>query len=186
MQAIGRQPQRAPDGAPLHYECHRPEQTTLCRLLQQHATSFISHTEATLGRSCPASSRMSDAFLECCVLAHGFLRLRCGECGHNKLLAFSASGEAFVLHAARAGCQRRQRIWWTTLSRMCRCGSGSCPCPSRCTSCCTGVTSSDCAVGSRTYKESAVMADRRDGVPGPPGCYVRLVPCGTVGSHPPR
>ena len=29
MQAIGRQPQRAPDGAPVHYECHRPEQTTL-------------------------------------------------------------------------------------------------------------------------------------------------------------
>ncbi len=26
MQAIGRQPQRAPDGAPVHYERHRPEQ----------------------------------------------------------------------------------------------------------------------------------------------------------------
>ena len=31
MQAIGRQPQRAPDGAPVHYERHRPEQTTLYR-----------------------------------------------------------------------------------------------------------------------------------------------------------
>ncbi|WP_425451154.1 transposase zinc-binding domain-containing protein [Pseudomonas luteola] len=30
-----------------------------------------------------------DAFLECGILAHGFLRLRCGECGHDKLLAFS-------------------------------------------------------------------------------------------------
>ncbi len=28
-----------------------------------------------------------DAFLECGILAHGFLRLRCGECGHDKLLA---------------------------------------------------------------------------------------------------
>jgi Transposase zinc-binding domain len=27
--------------------------------------------------------------LECGSLAHGFLRLRCGECGHDKLLAFS-------------------------------------------------------------------------------------------------
>jgi hypothetical protein len=37
VQAIGRQPQRAPDGAPVHYERHRPEQTTLDRLVQQHA-----------------------------------------------------------------------------------------------------------------------------------------------------
>lgn len=37
MQAAGRPPQRAPDGAPLHYERHRPEQTTLYCLVQQHA-----------------------------------------------------------------------------------------------------------------------------------------------------
>ena len=29
MQAIGRQPQRSPDGAPVHYERHRLEQTTI-------------------------------------------------------------------------------------------------------------------------------------------------------------
>jgi Transposase zinc-binding domain len=31
-----------------------------------------------------------DAFLECGILAHGFLRLRCGDCAHDKLVAFSA------------------------------------------------------------------------------------------------
>jgi len=40
VQAIGRRPQRAPDGAPLHYERHRPEQTTLYRLMQQLAATF--------------------------------------------------------------------------------------------------------------------------------------------------
>jgi hypothetical protein len=30
-----------------------------------------------------------DAFLECGILTHGFLWLRCGERGHDKLLAFS-------------------------------------------------------------------------------------------------
>lgn len=39
VQAIGRQPQRAPDGAPVR-ECHRPEQTTLHRLAQQHAAAM--------------------------------------------------------------------------------------------------------------------------------------------------
>ncbi len=53
MQATGRQPQRAPDGAPLHYERHRPEQTTLYRLVQQHAASFIAHTEASTGAALP-------------------------------------------------------------------------------------------------------------------------------------
>ncbi|MCC7100947.1 MAG: transposase [Rubrivivax sp.] len=90
MQAIGRQPQRAPDGAPLHYERHRPEQTTLYRLVQQHAASFIAHTEASTAAELPRFIKDEfDAFLECGILAHGFLWLRCGECGHDKLLANS-------------------------------------------------------------------------------------------------
>ena len=36
-----------------------------------------------------------DAFLECGVLARGFLRLRCGECGHDKLVAFSCKRRGF-------------------------------------------------------------------------------------------
>ncbi len=96
MQAIGRQPQRAPDGAPVHYERHRPEQSTLYRLVQQHAASFIAHTEASTGAELPRLVKdESDAFLECGILAHGFLRLRCGECGHDKLLAFSGKRRGF-------------------------------------------------------------------------------------------
>jgi Transposase zinc-binding domain len=30
-----------------------------------------------------------DAFLACGILAHGFLRLRCTDCAHGKLVAFS-------------------------------------------------------------------------------------------------
>jgi Transposase zinc-binding domain len=36
-----------------------------------------------------------NAFLECGILAHGFLRLRCGECGHDKLLAFGCKRRGF-------------------------------------------------------------------------------------------
>lgn len=112
MQAIGRQPQRAPDGVPLHYERHRPESMTLYRLAQQHAASFIAHTEASTGSELPRFIKDEfDAFLECGILAHGFLRLRCGECGHDKLLAFSLPSVAgSARHAARGGCRRRQRI----------------------------------------------------------------------------
>ncbi len=79
----------AANGA-LRYERHRPEQTTLYRLVQQHAASFIAHTEASTGSELPRFIKDEfDAFLECGILAHGFLRLRCGECGHDRLLAFS-------------------------------------------------------------------------------------------------
>jgi ribosomal protein S27E len=32
-----------------------------------------------------------EAFLERGILAHGFLRLRCAECAHEKLVAFSCN-----------------------------------------------------------------------------------------------
>ena len=96
MQAIGRQPQRAPDGAPAHYERHRLEQTTLYRLVQQHAATFFAQAEAKAGADLPQFVKDAfDAFLECGILAHGFLRLRCGDCGHDKLVAFSCKRRGF-------------------------------------------------------------------------------------------
>jgi CheY-like chemotaxis protein len=49
VQATVQQPRRAPDGAPVHYERHRPEQTTLYRLVQQHAATFFAEAEAAAG-----------------------------------------------------------------------------------------------------------------------------------------
>ena len=96
MQATGRQPQRAPDGAPVHYERHRPEQTTLYRLVQQHAATFFAQGEDAAGAVLPQFVEDEfDAFLECGILAHAFLRLHCGDCGHDKLVAFSCKRRGF-------------------------------------------------------------------------------------------
>jgi hypothetical protein len=77
------------DVAPVHYARHRPEQTTLYRLVQQHAATF-SPAEDAAGADLPQFVKDEfDAFLERGILAHGFLRLRCGDCGHDKLVAFS-------------------------------------------------------------------------------------------------
>jgi hypothetical protein len=96
VQAIGRQPQRAPDGASVHYERRRPEQTTLYRLVQQHAATFFAQAEDAAGADLPQFVKDEfDAFLECGILAHGFLRLRCGDCGHDKLVAFSCKRRGF-------------------------------------------------------------------------------------------
>ena len=88
-----RQAERAADGVAVHYERHRPEQTTLYRLVQQHAASFIAHTEASTGAELPRFIKDEfDAFLECGILAHGFARARCADCGHDFLIAYSCKG----------------------------------------------------------------------------------------------
>ena len=96
MQASGRQPQRAPDGARVQCERHRPEQTALYRLVQQHAATFIAQAKDATGADLPQFVKEEfNAFLECGILAHGFLRLRCGDCGHDKLVAFSCKRRGF-------------------------------------------------------------------------------------------
>ena len=42
-----------------------------------------------------------DAFLECGILAHGFLRVRCADCGHDEILAFSCKRRGFSYCGAR-------------------------------------------------------------------------------------
>ena len=77
------------------------EQTTLYCLVQQHAaTTFFAQAEDAAGADLPQF--VKHEFLECGILAHGFLKLRCGECGHDQLLAFSCERRGFChSHGAR-------------------------------------------------------------------------------------
>jgi len=64
--------------------------------VQQHAASFTVHTAASTGGELPRFVKDEfDAFLECGILARGFLRLRCGECGDDKLLPFNCKRRKF-------------------------------------------------------------------------------------------
>ena len=93
---MGQAAQRAPADDAVHYERRRPEETLLYQLVQEHAESFFAQVEAQTGASLPAFVKDEfDAFLECGILAHGFLRLRCAECAHEKLVAFSCKRRGF-------------------------------------------------------------------------------------------
>ena len=50
---MGQAAQLAPAGNPVHYERRRPEETTLYRLVQEHAESFFAYVEAETGASLP-------------------------------------------------------------------------------------------------------------------------------------
>ena len=96
MQALGQQPLNVSGGARIHYERHRPEESTLYRLVQQHVASFFTQVEEATGTGLPKFVKDEfDAFLECGILAHGFLRLRCADCAHDKLVAFSCKRRGF-------------------------------------------------------------------------------------------
>ena len=93
---MGQAAQRALAGDAVHYERRRPEETLLYQLVQEHAESFFAQVEAQTGASLPEFVKEEfDAFLECGILAHGFLRLRCAECAHEKRVAFSCKRRGF-------------------------------------------------------------------------------------------
>jgi hypothetical protein len=57
---------------------------------QDHVETFFAQVEQESGTGLPQFVKTEfAAFLECGILAHGFLRLRCGDCAHEKLVAFS-------------------------------------------------------------------------------------------------
>jgi hypothetical protein len=85
--------------APAHavrYERRRPEETILHGLVREHLETFLAQVEATTGTGLPGFVKDEfEAFLECGILAHGFLRVRCADCAHEKLVAFSCKRRGF-------------------------------------------------------------------------------------------
>lgn len=85
--------------APAHtvrYERRRPEETILHCLVREHLETFLAEVEAGGAASLPQFVKDEfDAFLECGILAHGFLRVRCADCAHEKLVAFSCKRRGF-------------------------------------------------------------------------------------------
>jgi len=98
--------QLAPAGKGVHYERRRPEDTVLYLLVQEHLETFLAQVEAETGAGLPEFVKAEfDAFLECGILAHGFLRLRCADCAHEKLVAYSCKRRGFC-----ASCGARRMV----------------------------------------------------------------------------
>jgi hypothetical protein len=79
---------------PPGYARHRPEQTLLYRLVEQHYAAFVTAREVA-GRPLPRYVQKEfEAYLKCGRLEHGFLRVKCEACHAEKLVAFSCKGRA--------------------------------------------------------------------------------------------
>ena len=88
-------PDRMSGGVVFAYVRHRPEQTLLYQLIERHWPEFLSHLSET-GRYLPRHvTREFDEYLECGRLEHGFVRVRCEDCRHEHLVAFSCKRRGF-------------------------------------------------------------------------------------------
>ena len=77
------------------YQRREPEQGLLYRVLLNHLETFLQRTR-TREHALPFHvERELRSYLECGILAHGFLRLCCAECNASRTVAFSCKGRGF-------------------------------------------------------------------------------------------
>ena len=77
------------------YQRRRPEASLLYRTLAKHLNTFLANL-AEEGRSLPTHvEKELRSYLECGVLAYGFIRIKCQECKKEQLVAFSCKKRGF-------------------------------------------------------------------------------------------
>ncbi len=74
-----------------HYERRRPEQTSLYRMVREHYATFAAEVDHASGGTGPPQFVKDEfaAYLDCGILACGFMRLTCEGCVRDTLVAFS-------------------------------------------------------------------------------------------------
>ena len=81
-------------GAP-GYRRRTPETEPLYQVMAGHLETFLERTR-TSDRQLPRYvERELRAYLECGILACGFLRARCQDCGESRIVAFSCKKRGF-------------------------------------------------------------------------------------------
>jgi len=96
-----------PGCRPAPYARHRPERTVLYRLVQGHLETYLALAREGDGdgHAVPGYvERELRRYLECGILAYGFARARCPECGHDFLVAFSCKGRGYAEHRNMLSC----------------------------------------------------------------------------------
>ncbi len=77
------------------YARHEPEKTLLHEVIRAELVPFLFRARSEGAPVARFVEREVRAYLECGVLAHGFLRVHCDACGHDRLVAFSCKGRGF-------------------------------------------------------------------------------------------
>ncbi len=79
----------------VRYRRHKPEETVLYPIIEQHLPRFLSHIAEQHTQLPRFVTREFDDYLTCGRLQHGFLRVKCDGCRHEHLVAFSCKCRGF-------------------------------------------------------------------------------------------
>lgn len=113
-----------------------PPRTTLWyRTVQTHFETWLALTNGPGDEATPAYIEQAfRRYLDCGVLAKGFARAHCDECGHDFLIAFSCKGRGVY---PSCNTRRMAEIAPTTYSPGCPCANGYSPSPNVCATTCS-------------------------------------------------
>ena len=92
------------------YERRRPENTLLYKVIAGNLNTFLAHLAEEERSLPPHIEKELRAYLECGVLAYGFLRVKCQECSVEKLCLFHVKKEDLVPVVGAIKWQKQQRI----------------------------------------------------------------------------
>ena len=78
------------------YRRREPEKTLLYNLVREHLNTFLLVADSRGGGPLPKYVRQEFfRYLECGILGRGFARVRCQDCGHDSVVAFSCKSRGF-------------------------------------------------------------------------------------------
>jgi ribosomal protein S27E len=86
-----------PEPRPAAYARRRPDKTVLHQVVREHAETLFAEarTRSESGHGYPSHvEREFRRYIACGVLSQGFLRVHCGGCGRDELVAFSCKRKA--------------------------------------------------------------------------------------------
>ena len=73
----------------LPYEQKKPANTQLYKVISENLSSFLAELSEE-GRTLPKFVvREFESYLRCGIFAHGFGRVQCGTCQHEKIVPYS-------------------------------------------------------------------------------------------------
>lgn len=76
------------------YKRRLPEEATLYQIVQENWLTFLEQIEDSGGLPDFVKKEFEE-YLKCGILAHGFLRVKCGSCKHERLVGFSCKRRGF-------------------------------------------------------------------------------------------
>ena len=87
----------------------------LYRTVQTHLATWLALQDDAAGATAAAvTEREFRRYLECGILAHGFARARCADCGHDFLIAYSCNGRGICPSCTTGAWSRPPPILPTT------------------------------------------------------------------------